>query len=91
MHRRREQQHGVACGERERAESGRNETTYELGERFPSGVSFCFAAFSPSTTGALGDVVREVAEADLRSAWTSVCVEGASVGKEEEGLESGSD
>ena len=75
--------------ERER-DSGKNETTYELGDRFPSGVSFCFAAFSPSTTGALGDVVREVAEADLRSAWTSVCVEGASVGKEDEGLESGS-
>ena len=88
MHRRREQQHGVAWSER--GESGKNETTYELGDRFPSGVSFCFAAFSPSTTGALGDVVREVAEADLRSAWTSVCVEGASVGKEDEGLESGS-
>ena len=49
-------------------EVGKNETTYELGDRFPSGVCFCFAAFSPSTTGALGDVVREVAEADLRSA-----------------------
>ena len=58
-----------------------NETTHELGERFPSGVTFCFAAASLSTTGALGEVVRDVADADLRSvcaggAW----VEGASVG-----------
>ena len=71
VHRRQEQQHGVAVewwSERGRERGGKNETTYELGERFPSGVSFCFAAFSPSTTGALGDVVREVAEADLRSA-----------------------
>ncbi len=57
-----------------------SQTTYELGERFPSGVIFCFAVPSLSTTGALGDVIREVAEADLLSAWPGVCVEGASVG-----------
>ena len=45
----------------------KHETAYELGERFPSGVIFCFAVPSPSTTGALGDVVLDVAEADLRS------------------------
>ena len=66
-------------------------TTYELGERFPSGVAFCFAAASLSTTGALGDVVREVADVDLRSAEAGVCVEGARVGKLEWGLEPGSD
>ena len=66
-------------------------TTYELGERFPSGVFFCFAAASLSTTGALGDVVREVADADLRSVEAGVCVEGASVGKLDWGLEPGSD
>ena len=66
-------------------------TTYELGERFPSGVAFCFAAASLSTTGALGDVVREVADADLRSAEAGVCVEGARVGKLDWGLEPGSD
>lgn len=55
-------------------------TTYEFGERFPSGVYFCFAAASLSTTGALGDVVREVADADLCSAEAGVCV-GARVGK----------
>ena len=43
------------------------ETAYELGERFPSGVTFCFAALSPCMTAALGDVVLDVAEADLRS------------------------
>ena len=56
-------------------------TTYELGERFPSGVAFCFGAASLSTTGALGDVVREVADADFRSADAGVCVEGTRVGK----------
>ena len=56
------------------------EVTYELGERFPSGVTFCFAAPSLSTTGALGEVVRDVAEADLRSICAGICVEGASVG-----------
>lgn len=62
----------------------------ELGERFPSGVAFCFAATSLSTTGALGDVVREAADADLRSA-EAVCVEGARIGKLDWGLEPGSD
>ena len=66
-------------------------TTYELGERFPSGVAFCFAAASLSTTGALGDVVREAADADLRSAEAGVCVVGARVGKLDWGLEPGSD
>lgn len=66
-------------------------TTYELGERFPSGVTFCFAATSLNTTGALGDVVREVADADLRSAEAGVCVAGARVGKVDWGLEPGSD
>ena len=66
-------------------------TTYELGERFPSGGAFCFAAASLSTTGALGDVVREVADADLRSDEAGVCVEGARVGKLDWGLEPGSD
>ena len=66
-------------------------TTYELGERFPSEVAFCFAAASLSTTGALGDVVREVADADLRSAGAAVCVEGARVGKLDWGLEPASD
>ena len=56
-------------------------TTYELGERFPSEEAFCFAAASPSIKDALGDVVREVADADLRSAEAGVCVEGARVGK----------
>ena len=55
-------------------------TTYELGERFPSGVTFCFAAPSLIITGALGDVVRGVADAELCSACAGVCVEGASVG-----------
>ena len=62
-----------------------------MGERFPSGVAFCFAAASLSTTGALGDVVREVADADLRSAEAGVCVVGARVGKVDWGLEPGSD
>ena len=62
-----------------------------MGERFPSGVAFCFAAASLSTIGALGDVVREVADADLRSAEAGVCVEGARVGKLDWGLEPGSD
>ena len=66
-------------------------TTYELGERFPSGVAFCLAAASLRTTGALGDVVREVADADLRSAEAGVCVVGARVGKLDWGLEPGSD
>ena len=65
--------------------------TYEFGERFPSGVAFCFAATSLSTTGALGDVVRDVADADLRSVGAGVCVEGARVGKLDWGLEPGSD
>ena len=54
--------------------------THELGERFPSGVTFCFAALSLSTTGALGDVVWGVANAEFRSACTGICVEGVSVG-----------
>ena len=40
----------------------------------------------------MGDVVlREVADADLRSAEAGVCVEGARVGKLDWGLEPGSD
>lgn len=66
--------------EGKQGEEEEGKTTYELGERFPSGVTFCFAAPSLSTSGALGDVVREVAEADLLSAWAGVWVEGASVG-----------
>ena len=66
-------------------------TTYELGERFPSGIAFCFAAASLSTTGALGDVVREAADADLRSAEAGVWGVGARVGKLDWGLEPGSD
>ena len=55
------------------------DSAYELGERLPSGVSFCFAAPSLRTIGALGDEVRGVADAEcVRSAWTGVCVEGAS-------------
>ena len=66
-------------------------TTYEMGERFPSGVAFCLAAASLSTTGALGDVVRELADADLRSVEAGVWVEAARVGKVDLGLEPGSD
>lgn len=69
----------------------KRKTTYELGERFPSGVALCFAATSLRITGALGDVVRDVADADLRSAEAGVCVEGASVGRLDWGLEPGSD
>lgn len=50
--------------------------TYELGERFPSGLDFCCATLSPTTTGVLVDAAVEVAE--TRS--MDVCVEGASVG-----------
>lgn len=50
--------------------------TYELGERFPSGVDFCCATPSPTTTGVLADAAAEVAE--LRS--MGVCVEGARAG-----------
>lgn len=50
--------------------------TYELGERFPSGVDFCCATASPTTTGVLADAAVEVAELRSMGAW----VEGASVG-----------
>lgn len=58
----------------------RGRETHELGERLPSGVIFCFAAPSLSTIGALGDVVRDVADADLLSVCAGVCIEGANVG-----------
>ena len=58
----------------------RMERTHEFGERLPSGVIFCLAALSLSTTGALGEVVREVADADLLSVCAGGCVDGASVG-----------
>ena len=66
-------------------------STYEFGERFPSGVTFCCACPSLRRTGALLAVVLDVAEAELRSAWTGVlCVEGARVGYDDFGLTSGS-
>lgn len=55
---------------------GYGRVTYELGERFPSGVDFGCAGPSPTRTGVLADAAVEVAE--LRS--TDMCVEGASVG-----------
>lgn len=65
--------------------------THELGERFPSGVTFCCAGPSPRTTGALLAAVLGVAEAEFRSAWSGVlCVEGAIVGYDDLGLTSGS-
>ena len=42
--------------------------TYDIGERLPSGVSFCFAAPSLKITGALGESVRGVPEDRPRSA-----------------------
>ena len=61
--------------------------TYELGDRFPSGVTFWCAGPSLRTTGALFAAVLGVAEAVLRSAWTGVLwVEGAMVGYDDFGL-----
>lgn len=42
-------------------------STYEFGERFPSGVTFGCAANSSRTTGALDDVAWGVADVELRS------------------------
>lgn len=50
---------------------GRNQAqveTYDRGDRLVSGVNFCFAAPSPMTTGAFGELVRGVADALLLSA-----------------------
>ena len=64
--------------------------TYEFGERFPSGVSFCCAGPSLRSTGALPAVLG-VAEAEVRSGCTGVlCVEGAIVGYDDFGLTSAS-
>ena len=51
--------------------------THEFGDRFPSIVAVCFAAASLSTTGAFGDVVREVAGAELRS--TPAAIDGVDI------------
>ena len=70
---------------------GGKASAYELGDLLPSGVNFCFAAPSLKTIGALGDVVRGVADAEcVRSACTGVRVDGASEGYAA-GLEPGSD
>lgn len=61
-------------------------TTYELGERFPSGVDLCCAVPSPITTGVLPLADTAVDVAELRS--VEVWVEGASVGKVDLGLAS---
>lgn len=64
--------------------------TYEFGERFPSGVSFCCAGPSLRRTGPLPAVLG-VAEAEIRSRCTGVpCVEGAIVGYDDFGLTSAS-
>ena len=64
--------------------------THELGERLPSGVSFCCAGPSLRRTGALPAVLG-VAEAELRSGCAGVLwVEGAIVGYEDFGLTSAS-
>lgn len=39
--------------------------TYELGERFPSGLIFCCATPSLMTTGSLADVALVVADAEV--------------------------
>lgn len=52
------------CEEEEEEEEGR---TYDSGDRLPSGVIFCFAAPSPRTIGAFGELVRGVREGTLRS------------------------
>lgn len=72
-------------------EKKNGETAYVFGERFPSGVIFCFAAPSLRMTGALGDMVRGAAEVEFLSVWAPGCAEGARLGKVDEGLESGSD
>lgn len=60
----------------------------ELGERFPSGVTFCWAGPSLSTTGTLPEAVLVVAE--VRSAWAGALFDGAIVGYDDLGLTSGS-
>lgn len=62
--------------------------TYELGERFPSGVTFCCAGPSLRTTGVLPGAVLGVAEAEVRSALAGVLFDGATVGYEDLGLTS---
>ena len=55
------------------------DSTYEFGDLFPSGVTFCLAVPSLKTIGALGDEVRGVADTEVvRSAWTGVCVDEVS-------------
>lgn len=49
-------------------EQGKEGKTYDMGERFASGVVFCFAALSLRIIGALGDAVLGVAVAGPRSA-----------------------
>lgn len=65
--------------------------TYELGERFPSGLIFCCATPSPMTTGSLADVALAVADAGVLRSIGRLWDGGASVGYTDFGLVSRSE